>query len=150
MLSPKLMHVIEAHGDVISRNVVREIRRDPGMTQMSSLSDQELRDRGQHILKNLSYWLTQGHEQSLAYEYEALGRERFEEGVPLHESVRALCIIRRKMVEFLDEQGTDRDSFELYAEEQFERRLSRFFDVLLIHLVQGYETAWRHAAHLSV
>jgi hypothetical protein len=148
VLSAKLIQVIETHGDVIARNILREVRHDPGLPQMARLSDQELRERGQEILKNLSHWLTQGHEQSLAHEYEALGRERFEEGVPLHEAVHALCIMRRKMVEFLDEQGTDRDSVELYAEEQFERRLSRFFDLLLIHLVCGYETAWRHATHL--
>jgi hypothetical protein len=148
VLSAKLIQIIETHGDVVTRNIIREIRHDPGLPQMTRLSDQELRERGHQILKNLSHWLTEGHEQSLAHEYEALGRERFEQGVPLHEAVRALCIMRKKMIEFLDEQGTDRDSVELYAEEQFERRLSRFFDLLLIHLVRGYETAWRHAAQL--
>jgi hypothetical protein len=149
MLSPKLVQLIEANEEVIARNVLRAIRNDPSLTQMSKLPDQELRERGRDIMKNLSHWLTQGHEQSLAHEYEAVGRERFEAGVPLHEAVRALCIIRDKMIDFLDEQGTDYNSLKLYAEEQFERRLGRFFDTLLFHLVRGYETAWRHAAHLA-
>jgi hypothetical protein len=148
VLSAKLIQVVENHGDAIARNILREIRNDPGLPQLGRLSDQELRERGQQIFKNLSHWLSEGHDQNLAHEYEALGRERFEEGVPLEEAVRALCIMRRKMVEFLDEQGTDRSLVELYAEEQFERRLSRFFDLLLIHLVRGYETAWRHATYL--
>jgi len=149
MLSPTLIHLIEAHEDVIVRNVLRAIRHDPSLTQLSKLPDQELRERGQEIMKNLSHWLTQGNQQSLAHEYETVGRERFEAGVPLHEAVRALCIIRNKMIEFVDEQGLDRDSVQLYAEEQFERRLTRFFDDLMVHLVRGYETAWRHAAHLA-
>jgi hypothetical protein len=149
LLSPKLLQDIEAHGDVIARNILRAIRHDPGLVHLAKLPDQELRERGQEILKNLSHWLIPGRDEGLAHNYEELGRERFEEGVPLHEAVRALCIMRVKMIEFLDEQGTDRDSVELYAEEQFERRLGRFFDFLLVHLVRGYETAWRRAAHLA-
>ena len=148
MLSGRLIRDVEAHGDEIVSSALRAIRHDPGLVQMNKLPDQELRERGEQILKNLSHWLTQGHEQALGREYEALGGERFEQGVPLHEAVRGLCILREKMIEFLDEQGTDRDSVELYAEEQFERRLGRFFDILLIHQVRGYETAWRHAAYL--
>jgi hypothetical protein len=148
MFSGKLIQIIESHEEVIWRNILRAIRHDPDVVQLNKLPEQELRERGQEILKNLSHWLTQGHEQSLAHEYEALGRERFEEGIPLHEPVRCLCIIRQKMIEFLDEQGAEPDSLQLYSEEQFERRLGRFFDTLLIHLVRGYETAWRHATHL--
>jgi hypothetical protein len=149
MLSPRLIHLIEANDGVIVQNVIRAIHHDPDTSQLSRLPDQELRERGQQIIKNISHWLTLGQEQTLAREYEDVGRERFEAGVPLHEAVRGLFIIRDKMVEFLDEQGTDYNSVKLYAEEQFERRLGRFFDSLIVHLVRGYETAWRHAAHLA-
>jgi hypothetical protein len=30
-----------------------------------------------------------------------------------------------------------------------ERRVGRFFDELAIHMVRGYETAWRRAAHAA-
>jgi hypothetical protein len=146
MLSGRLIQVIESHGDEIVRSTLRAIRHDPELVQMNKLPDQELRERGEEILKNLGHWLTSGNEQTLAHDYEALGRERFEQGVPLHEAVRGLCMLRRKTVDFLDEQGTDLESVKLYAEEQFERRFSRFFDLLLVHLVRGYETAWRHAS----
>ena len=36
------------------------------------------------------------------------------------------------------------DSLALYAEEQLERRVGDFFDLLLIHLARGYETGWRY------
>jgi len=35
----------------------------------------------------------------------------------------------------------------LYAEEELERRVARFFDMLVVHLARGYETEWRHALH---
>jgi hypothetical protein len=38
---------------------------------------------------------------------------------------------------------------DLYAEEELERRVGRFFDELTIHMVRGYETAWHRAAHAA-
>jgi hypothetical protein len=49
------------------------------------------------------------------------------------------------MFDFVGEQGLTKDSVELYAEEELERRVGRFFDVLVIHMARGYETAWRRA-----
>jgi hypothetical protein len=148
MLSGKLIRLIEAHEGEIAHSVLLAIRRDPSLAHLSALPDQELRERGEQILKNLGHWLAFGHESKLAHEYETLARERYDQGVPLHEAVSGLYLIKKKTIEFLDEQGIDNDCLALYAEEQFERRLGRFFDLLLIHLVRGYETAWRHAVRL--
>jgi hypothetical protein len=149
MLSGKLVHLIETNEDEIARRILIAIRRNSGLAHLSVLPNQELRERAEQILKNLGHWLAYGHELKLAREYEALARERFDQGVPLQEAVSYLFLIKEKTIEFLDEQGVDIDSLALYAEEQFERRLGRFFDLLLIHLVRGYETAWRHAVHLA-
>lgn len=148
MLSGKLIRLIETHEEKIAQTVVGAIRRHPGLAHVGGLPDQELRERGEQIVMNLGHWLAHGHEQQLAHEYEAVGHERFDEGIPLHESVECLFLVKEKMIEFLEDQGTDHDSLALYAEEQFERRLGRFFDLLVSHLVRGYETAWRHAAQL--
>ena len=78
-----------------------------------------------------------------------LGKARFEESVPLHESVRALAIVKDKMIEFVHYQGIARTALDLYAEEELERRVGHFFDALTIHMVRGYETAWRRAAHAA-
>jgi hypothetical protein len=53
------------------------------------------------------------------------------------------------MVEYLDQRGSDFDYLALYSEEQFERRIGRFFDLLVLHLVHGYERAWRQEFRLS-
>jgi hypothetical protein len=150
MLSGKLIHLIESHEEEIAASILRSIHRDPDLAHLGNLPEPELRERGRDILKNLGHWLAHGHEEQLAHEYEALGKVRFEEAVPLHESVRGLCLLKDKMMDFIDEQGTDQDWLSLYAEEQFERRIGRFFDLLTIHLVRGYEKAWRHhTAHTA-
>jgi len=147
MLSGKLIHLIEAHQELISNNVIREIRRRPDMAHFHKLPDVELRERGQQILEHLGHWLEAGHETEIEQCYETLGKIRFEESIPLHESVRALAIIKDKMVDFVHEQGLTRTAMELYAEEELERRVGRFFDALTIHMVRGYENAWHRAAH---
>ncbi len=79
-----------------------------------------------------------------------LGKERFEESIPLDESVRALTITKDKMIDFVHEHGFAKTSMDLYAEEELERRIGRFFDTLTIHMVRGYETAWRQATQMAV
>jgi hypothetical protein len=149
MVSGKLIHLIETHQEQIAASVIHEIRQHPDLVHLRKLPDAELRERGQQILENLDHWLEAGHEAEIAQRYEALGKARFEQSIPLHESVRALSITKDKMIDFISEQGLTKNSIELYAEEEFERRIGRFFDVLIIHMVRGYENAWRRAAHAT-
>jgi hypothetical protein len=129
--------------------VIREIRRHPDLADLCKLSDAELRERSQQILKHLGYWISAGHEAEIEPSYELLGKARFEESIPLHEPVRALAIIKNKMMDFVHYQGIARTAVDLYAEEELECRVGRFFDELTIHMVRGYETAWHRAAHAA-
>jgi hypothetical protein len=149
MLSARLIHLIEAHQEEIATRILHDIRRHQDLPHIHKLEDLEFRERGRRILGHLGKWLGEAREAELDREYEILGKTRFEEGVPLHESVRALYVIKDKMIDFVKEQGVKRDSMELYAEEELEHRVGRFFDELVIHLVRGYEGAWRRAAHAA-
>ncbi len=149
MLSGKLVHQIEAHWDLIYPRAVAEIRNDPKLPHFRSMPEMELRERAQDILENLGHWLAAGNEEEVARRYEGLGRVRFEEGIPLHETVRAFCMVKEKVITFVQEQATARTSVELYAEEELEHRLATFFDDLIYYLIRGYEAAWRRAAHAA-
>ena len=149
MLSGKLIHLVEMHEEELAAGIIRAIRRDPELSHLGRLPDAELRERGSEILKNLGHWMSHGHEAGLAHLYEAIGKTRFQEAVPLHESIRGLCIIKDRMLDFIGEQGLDQDTLSLYAEEEFDRRLGRFFDLLIVHLARGYESAWHHATHAT-
>jgi len=143
MISGRLVHLIETHGEQIVERLVAQIRRDPHLNHIRSLLDRELRDWGLDLLQHLGHWLAAGNEQDLALRYERLGKQCFELEIPLHELVRGLCLLREKMLDFSEEHMLSNSSVELYAEEELERRLGRFFDNLTIHLVQGYERMLR-------
>jgi hypothetical protein len=149
MLSGKLIHLIEEHWDEITRRVVEQFRCQSDLAHIRALPEMELREWGQNILHNLDHWLAAGNEDELARRYEELGRIRFTEHVPLYESVRGLCILREKMIDYVQEHFYAKNSLEFCAEEELERRLTRFFDVLLCHIVKGYERALRLAAHIE-
>jgi hypothetical protein len=149
MLSGKLIHLIEVHHQDISDRIIREIWRHPDLVHLRRLPEAELRERGQNLLENLGYWLASGNEDELVRVHEAVGKRRFEQSIPLYEVVRALCVIKENMVDFIEEQGIPKDSLGLYAEEEMEHRIGRFFDTLIVYTVRGYETAWHRAAHAT-
>jgi hypothetical protein len=54
------------------------------------------------------------------------------------------------VLEYVEEHIFSKTILELHAEEEIERRLGRFFDLLTVHLVRGYERALRKAAFAHV
>jgi len=139
MISARLVHLIESNGEQLIDRTVAQIRREPEMIKTRSLLDHELRDWGQDLLHHLGHWLSAGNEHDLALRYERLGKLCYEQEIPLHEAVRALTVLRGKMLDFAEENLISNSSVELYAEEELDRRLGRFFDLLTIHMVQGFE-----------
>ena len=150
MLSGKLIHLIEVHHQDITNRIIREIWRHPDLVHIRRLPESELRERGQSILENLGYWLASGNEEELARTQEAVGKRRFEQSIPLDEVVRALCVIKYNMVDFIEEQGIPKDSLGLYAEEEMEHRIGKFFDTLVVHTIRGYQAATHKAAPVAV
>jgi hypothetical protein len=149
MLSGRLVHLIEANSASIVQQVISQIRRDPELTHVSKLPDAELREYGEHLLDRLGDWIEGGTEHQIGDYYEDAGRLRFEEGVPLYEAVRGLFLVKNKMIEFVLNQAAARTYMQLYAEGELEHRVDRFFDILVCHLVRGYEKALRRSARIA-
>ncbi len=146
MLSSKLIQLIEDHWEQITAAAIQQIRADPDLPHMRELMVSELRGWHSVILRALRSWNSAQKDGELAEQYEELGRRRFEEGVPLHETIRSLHILKHRMVDFVRNQGFGRTSLELYAEEELEHRIGLFFDCLIYYVVRGYENAVRSAA----
>lgn len=150
MLSGRLVCLIEDHWNEIARRVVRRLRNDPHFNHIRRLPEAELREWAQEILENLHHWLADAREEEVTTHFEAQGRLRYQEEVPLHESVRGLFVLKDKTIEFVQEQGGDKDSLALYAEEELENYLGRFFDLAVCALVAGYVRAMRRAHKISM
>jgi hypothetical protein len=140
MLSAKLIQMIEDHGEAIGARFLRRVRCAPEMPLMQTLPDSELIDRAQAVVRNLGRWLASS-DSDWGSRYEALGRTRCHEGIPLHEVVRALQNLKETIIDFARDQGFGGTSVEVYAEEELEHMISRSFDLAVYHVVHGYEEA---------
>ncbi len=145
MLSGRLVHLIESHWEDVVSRVISEIRRDPQLTHFRSAIEADMRESGRVLLQDLGHWLVAGNKEEIAQHYERLGRRRFDDGMPLHEAVRCVALVRERVLDYVEEQLDAKTTLALYEEEELDRRLGRFFDLLTIHMVKGYEEALRRS-----
>ncbi len=152
MLSAKLIQLIEDHWQGITASIIQEMRSDPRLRHIAGLPESELRDIGRGILRNLGHWLTASRteQQMVEEQYEGLGRVRFAEHIPLSESVRALHLVKSRVVEFERDHDFSQSSVEILATEELEHQLNEFFDNLVYHEVIGYEAAIRKSMAAAV
>jgi hypothetical protein len=145
MLSGRLVHLVESHSQEIIASVIAHVRREPDLAHYRAVLESDLRDWGLFMLQNLGQWLTAGNSEEIAQRYEQLGKQRFEAEIPLYESVHCFCIMRERVLDFVEEHVFTKNSLALYEQEELDRRLGRFFDLLTIHMVKGYENAFRRS-----
>ena len=143
MISGKHLHLIETHGEAIIGRVAEQLLHEPDMLHIRTVLGSELAEWRQEFLSNFGHWLVAGHDEEVARRYQHIGQLRCGQGIPLHECVHGLCMLRAKMLDFVEEQIATKDPMELYAEEELDRRVGRFFDLLIVNLVRGYEFALR-------
>jgi hypothetical protein len=141
LLSTKLVQLIEEHWEEIATRLIREVRRNGEMKNLAACPDSELREWCRGILQNLGQLLVIKKEEEIRRRFEASGRNRFEENIPLHEAVLRLHLLQDKIVAFVHEQGFPMTALQLYAEEELEQRMTRFFHACVYHVVRGYEAA---------
>jgi hypothetical protein len=143
MLSVKLVQLVEAHWEQISERIVHKIYTDPRLAKISTLSESEIRERAREVVKNIGEWLGTSRDEALAQRCEALGRQRFEDGIPLHEVVLARFIIKEGLMEFVHDHAFVETSLELYAERELEKSVGNLFDRMIYYVIRGYEEAMR-------
>lgn len=139
MFSSTLVQRIEAHSEQIAGLAVEEIRRDPQLHAIAALDRDELASGAYDLLGNLGHWLV-ARDPEVARWSEPLGRSRFEQSIPLCELIRGLLIIKARLIDFAREElsGT---ALQIYAEEELEYRVGRFFDLVIFYAAKGYESA---------
>ncbi len=149
MLSGRLVQTIHNHRDVVTDRVIRRIRRHPDFETLAQRSDAELRDWCGVVLENLIAWLETGSEDEVRRRFHIAGERRFEESVPLHEAVLRFHLMKDLIIGLVHEIVLPIDTVQLYAEEELEMRVVRFFDLLVYELVRGYEAALRRAVRYA-
>jgi hypothetical protein len=143
MLSGRLVHLIETHWEEIISRVISEIHHNPQLATFRTAVEADMRETGRVLLRDLGRWLGAGDKEEIVQHYERLGGLRFQDGMPLHEAVRVVGLTRERVLDFVEEHLDTKTTLALYEEEELDRHVGRFFDLLTVHLVKGYEEAMR-------
>ncbi len=141
MVSTRLVHQIEDHWESISIRFLRLLRSAAGSQHLTHLPESDMREACRRILHNLGHWLVSSSEEEIARLYEKVGRERHAQGMPLSEALRAVQLMKDATLDYIRDEFFVETSVDVYAEEELEHQLGRFFDLLLYHLARGYERA---------
>ena len=142
MLSVKLVQLVETHWEQITERILYKIQNDARLAHINTLPESELRWRAREIVRNIGDWLGDSQEP-LAQRCKALGRERFNEGIPLHEVVLAQFIMKEGLMEFVHDHAFVETSLQLYAEGELEKSVGHLFDRMIYYEIRGYEEAMR-------
>jgi hypothetical protein len=134
-----LIRSIEDHSDQVWQRLTRHIERDPHLARVRRLPAAQLREWLLSIPLHLDAYIVSTGGNSIRSNCLALGRACVQEGIPLHEAIRTLQILKHGIFEFASEEGMLRNSGDLYAQGQLHSHVSRLFDDLVFHTVLGYE-----------
>ena len=147
MVSATLVHRIEDHWEQVSARFFRLLRNSGDVPHVAGMPESEMVEACRRVLRNLGNWLVSGSESDIAWHFERIGAERRRSGIPLSEAIRVLQLMKDATIDFIQDEGPLENSVELYAEEELENQLGRFFDLLVFHLARGYESTSAQSHH---
>lgn len=141
MVSTRLVHQIEDHWEAISLRFLRQLRATHHLHHLSHIPESDITDTCHRVLHNLGHWLVSSSEEEIARLADKLGHDRHSQGMPLSEAVRAVQLMKGATLDYIRDEFLAQTSVDLFAEEELEHQLGRFFDLMLYYLVRGYEQA---------
>ena len=141
MLGIKLVRLIEAHSEALSRGLMEQIRKSERTSDFRKIPPKELRLAAAEVYRNLGEWLLQKTESDIASRFRAIAARRVAEGVGLHQAVWALMLTRDHLLHFLRREAFADNIVELHGELELQQMLNQFFDRAVYYAILGYEEA---------
>jgi hypothetical protein len=141
MLGIKLVRLIEAHSEALSRGLMEQIRNSERTSDFRKIPPKELRLAAAEVYRNLGEWLLQKTESDIAGRFRAIAERRVQEGIGLHQAVWALMLTRDHLLRFLRREAFADNIVELHGELELQQMLNQFFDRAVYYVILGYEEA---------
>ena len=143
MLAGYLLQTIERHSDALTDALITDLTTNDRTPSFRRLPVDALRTRAHDLYRHLSDWLAARSEAQVDATFEALGRQRFGEAIPLEELVFALVLTKQHLRHKVVSLGQVESSIELHYENDLHAMIDRFFDRAVYATVTGYERARR-------
>ena len=139
MLAGYLIQTLERNSDKLADALVRDLTTNERTPSYRRLQTEDLRERSLAIYRHLVDWLAEGSEVRIATTFEALGRQRFDEEIPLEELVYAIILTKRHVRASVSRLYEIESAIELHYVIDLHAMIDLFFDRALHATVTGYE-----------
>jgi hypothetical protein len=139
MLATYLLRILERHSDTLAAALVRDLTTNERTPSYRRLPPEALRERTHAIYRHVLDWLTDRSEVQIATTYEALGRQRFDEQIPIEELVYAVILTKRHVRDSVSRLNEIESAIELHYVIDLHTTIDIFFDRALHATVTGYE-----------
>lgn len=141
MLAIRLVRLIEAHSEQLSRGLTEKVWNSPKCSDLHKVPADELQARTHEIYRNLSDWLVNKTEAEVERRYTELGARRARQGVAFSHFVWAITATKEHVRTFVQREGLVDSAMELHGELELLHLLDQFFDRALYYAAVGYERA---------
>lgn len=139
MISIMLVKMIEEHAEQITEALLKDIHTNPKTISYQQFPAEEIRSRAYNVYKNLGDWVMDTEGEKTQQSYMALGRQRFEENIPLSQVVFALTLSKNHLFKYVKMFGLVGTALELHRELELYRLVTEFYDKAIYYTVRGYE-----------
>ncbi len=146
MIAMKLVRLIEAHHEELAHSLMRKVEESSKCADLKKLVPrQELEMRYQEVYRHMSDWLLTKTEHDVFTTYTALGKHRFEQGVPFQQFLWGIELAKQNLWDFMEREAVDVNPINLQNEFDLLRSVGQFFDKALYYAALGYWQAHEFA-----
>ena len=134
MRAAELVRMIQQQDGPMLEGLFGELRTNLGTSHYHRLSNEELFRRGRAVLARLVEWLAARDAAAVHRFSQELGRQRFEEGIPLGQVVLSFILGEKQIWQFASQMAQQ-------AEEALRLEVAEFFARMIYSTALGYEEA---------
>ena len=141
MIAVRLVHLSEKHSEELTEELLDKFQTSPRTSDLRKVAVQELRNRSDEILHNLSDWLLSKSNNDVELRYREIGALRARQNVSLSHVCWGIVLTKEHIWSFLQREGFLRGPLEIFGEMELLRLLDQFFDRAICYCAEGYEKA---------
>ncbi|MFH1464733.1 MAG: NUDIX hydrolase [Pseudomonadota bacterium] len=142
LLSDALVTLVREQASRIAGLWLQEVRTNSSTPGYAGMAPGALLGRATTALGQFGRWLqSEESADEIRDFYYEVGRERRAAGIPLHEVLSSLSLLRKHVWTFARGQGVWSRPIDVYRVLELDRRIALFFDRAAYHTARGWEDA---------
>ncbi|HMB20891.1 MAG TPA: hypothetical protein VKQ10_07480 [Spirochaetota bacterium] len=139
VLTNRFVQLIEENHQEITEQYMNNLLRHPDTVAFQNLDRQIIYEYADNLYRELSKWIARNYsKEEIAVHYRKIGHERFEQGIPFSQAVKAMTLQKRHLWLFVLDKLYDDPT--VYKEAvSLNNRVVLYFDRAAFFMLQGYE-----------